>query len=129
MRGGKGELWEGGIRVPFIISWKGQAAAGRVVDAPVTSMDATATALDLAGMQLDEKRLDGASLLPLLAGKSDNAPHETLFWRVGRQNALRHGHWKLIRGQGNPPGNSSIFPPTSANRPTWPQNSPTASRS
>ena len=45
-------------------------------------------------------RLDGASLLPLLAGKSDAAPHDTLFWRVGKQNALRHGDWKLIRDGG-----------------------------
>ena len=42
LRGGKGELWEGGIRVPFIVSWKGTSSAAIVVDAPVTSMDATA---------------------------------------------------------------------------------------
>ncbi len=97
LRGGKGELWEGGIRVPFVISFKGQAAGGRTLDVPVNAMDATATALEATGIAVAEDRLDGVSLLPMLTGKSDAAVHETLFWRVGKQHALRHGRWKLIR--------------------------------
>lgn len=96
LRGGKGTLWEGGIRVPFIMSWKGHLPTGRTMNVPVISMDATATALELAGSPTDSD-LDGMSLMPLLTGKGKEAPHETLYWRVGRKNALRHGDWKLIR--------------------------------
>jgi arylsulfatase A-like enzyme len=97
LRGGKGELWDGGVRVPFIVSWKDRIPAGRTIDAPVTSMDATATALELAGAGSDQTRLDGVSLIPLLTGKTTEVTERTLFWRVGRKNALRSGDWKLIR--------------------------------
>lgn len=100
LRGGKGELWEGGIRIPYIVSWKGHAPGGRVVDAPVTSMDMNATALEVAGVTVDKAKLDGASLLPLLTENPAPALHDTLFWRLGRKNALRHGDWKLIRDGG-----------------------------
>ena len=99
LRSGKGDLWEGGIRVPFIVSWKGRIAP-RMLDTPVISMDAGATALDLAGAQSAAAKLDGASLGPLLASTTPAAPHATLFWRVGKKNALRHGEWKLIRDGG-----------------------------
>ncbi|MEY4483563.1 MAG: hypothetical protein RL693_1015 [Verrucomicrobiota bacterium] len=97
LRGGKGELWEGGIRVPLIISWQKHVQAGRVIDAPIASIDATASALDLAGIKPDQGKLDGVSLIPLLTGKSVEVPDRTLFWRVGMKNALRRGDWKLIR--------------------------------
>ncbi|HEX3657205.1 MAG TPA: sulfatase-like hydrolase/transferase [Pirellulales bacterium] len=97
LRGEKGQLYEGGIRVPFIISWKAAVPRGKVVDAPISSMDASFTALDIAGAVPIGATLDGASLLPLLTGKTAAAPHDTLFWRVGKWNALRQGDWKLIR--------------------------------
>jgi arylsulfatase A-like enzyme len=101
--------------VPFVASWKGTLPAGRVVNVPVTSMDAPATALEIAGATnanassasaKSAPPLDGASLMPLLAGRSERAPHETLFWRVGKKNALRHGDWKLVRDGG---GDWSLF--------------------
>ena len=98
LRGGKGELREGGIRVPFIVSWKNHVPGGQVIDAPVTSMDATAAALELAGAGMGKLKLDGVSFLPLLTGKKTTpAPERPLFWRVGRKHALRSGDWKLIR--------------------------------
>jgi arylsulfatase B len=97
LRGGKGDLWDGGIRVPFIVSWKNHITAGRIVNASVVSIDATATALELADAGSGQKRLDGINLMPLLAGKMTEVPERTLFWRVGQKNALRSGNWKLIR--------------------------------
>lgn len=99
LHGEKGDLWEGGIRVPFIVSWKGRVPA-RVLDTPVISMDASVTALDLAGASLDNVKLDGLSLLPLIDHAPDAPRHPALYWRVGKKNALRRGDWKLIRTGG-----------------------------
>jgi arylsulfatase B len=97
LRGGKGELWEGGIRIPFVMSWPGTIPAGKASDVPVSSLDASATALQLAGIELETLPLDGENLLPLLTGKSSTPPHDDLFWRVGKKQAIRHGNWKLVR--------------------------------
>jgi arylsulfatase B len=99
LRGGKGELFEGGIRVPFIVSWPGRIAP-RALDTPVISLDATATALGLAGISSTPSPLDGVNLWPLLSGKSGAAPHAALYWRVGERHAIRHGDWKLLRQRG-----------------------------
>lgn len=99
LRGGKGGLLEGGIRVPFIMSWKGRFKP-QVLDAPVISMDAVATALDLGKANAKPANLDGRSLLPLLTGVTGATPHAALFWRVGNRNAVRQGDWKLIRERG-----------------------------
>jgi arylsulfatase B len=99
LRGGKGEILEGGIRVPFIMSWKGRINP-RVIDAPVTSIDVTATALELGRANAEPAKLDGRSLLPMLTGVTDAAPHDALFWRVGKKNAVRQGAWKLVRDGG-----------------------------
>lgn len=99
LRGGKGELWEGGIRIPYIVSWEGVIRPSRMVDTAVSSLDAHATALEIAGASAKEK-LDGVSLLPLLEGETTPLPRTALFWRVGRRSALRQGDWKLIREGG-----------------------------
>ncbi len=99
LRGGKGELFEGGIRVPFIASWPGRFAP-RVVDTPVISLDATATALALAGISAPPSPLDGVDLSSLLSGKSSVATRSALYWRVGERHALRQGDWKLLRQRG-----------------------------
>ncbi len=100
LRGGKGDLWEGGIRVPFIVSWKNHIPAGRVMDTPITSMDATAASLELAGAASSDVQIDGLDFMPWLRGMTE-PPERTLFWRVGKKHAVRHGDWKLIR-DGNP---------------------------
>jgi arylsulfatase B len=97
LRGGKGELWEGGIRVPFIIRWKDRFPAGRVVDDPVISMDATVTLLDAADVRSGTQRMDGRSLIPVLTNKPTDAAIRPLFWRVGGKHSVRSGDWKLIR--------------------------------
>lgn len=98
LRGGKGTTWEGGLREPFVMQWKGTLPAGRVVDAPVISLDLLPTALAAAGVAAKaEAKLDGVNLLPFLTGKTDQPPHEALFWRYGEQTAVRVGDWKLTR--------------------------------
>ena len=61
------------------------------------SLDVTATALAAAGVATDEASLDGVDLVPHLEGASKAAPHDELYWRFGRQMAIRRGDWKLVR--------------------------------
>lgn len=99
-RGGKSTLWEGGIREPFVLQWKGALPAGRVVDEPVSSLDLLPTALAAAGIE-SKTGFDGVNLLPFLEGKSAEPPHAALFWRYGEQMAVRQGEWKLTRALDN----------------------------
>lgn len=97
LNGEKGMLAEGGIRVPFLVYWKGQFAEGRVYDHPAISLDVAATAVALAGLP-DDPGLDGVNLLPYLRGEKKDRPHETLYWRWIAQSAVREGNWKYLRG-------------------------------
>ena len=96
LRGFKEDLWEGGVRIPFLMQWKGRIPAGKVYDPPVVSLDLMPTAIAAAGGNTDEKcKLDGVDLLPYLTGKNQAKPHEFLFWRRGSQWAVRKDDWKL----------------------------------
>lgn len=82
LRGQKGDLWEGGIRVPFAVQWKGQLPAGMRYDRPVISLDIFATAVAQAQAPLAaDKPIDGVDLLPFLRGDVATAPHPFLYWR------------------------------------------------
>jgi arylsulfatase B len=96
LRGGKGQLYEGGIRVPFLMQWPERIEGGREFDKPVSSLDVMGTAAAVAKARLN-RTIDGVSLLPFLTRQESGAPHETLFWRQGKQTAIRSGDWKLIR--------------------------------
>ena len=101
LRGGKGQLWEGGIRIPFIIQWTGHLPVGVTDDRPVIALDVYPTALAAAGAGPgSDRKLDGVNLLPYLTGDRDGPPHEVLFWRYRDRIALRRGDWKLIRQDG-----------------------------
>jgi arylsulfatase A-like enzyme len=103
LRAGKGWLYEGGIRVPWIVVAPGVAAPGSVCDTPVLSTDLFPTLLDLAGVPLPSGlNQDGVSLVPLLRGQAlDRGP---LFWHYPHYSnqggppagAVRDGDWKLI---------------------------------
>lgn len=97
LRGGKGQLYEGGVRVPFFLQFPGRIEGGLVYEEAVTSLDLFPTSLSLAGIGGRGNELDGVDLMPFLSGKKEGAPHESIFWRVGTQAALRQGDWKIVR--------------------------------
>jgi len=99
LNGGKGQLLEGGIRIPFVVQWKGRIAPGQIYRKPVISLDIYATAAALAGKPVDAGRTDGVNLMPFLTGKNTGAPHEQLFWSYRHFGALRQGDWKVIKGR------------------------------
>lgn len=96
LRGEKGDVYEGGLRVPFLMKWPGKLPAGQVESRPVLSLDIAATALALAGAE-PRKPLDGVNLMPYLADGAAGRPHEEFFWRQGPRVAVRVGDWKLLR--------------------------------
>ena len=99
-QGGKGEMWEGGIRVPFLMQWKGKLPAGKVYEKPVVSLDVFGTAAAIADAPIPDQRkrkIDGVNLMPYLTGENQGRPHETLFWRAKQRTAIRVGDWKLVR--------------------------------
>ena len=105
LRGRKGTVWEGGIRVPFLARWPNGLPKGKVYDQPVIALDLLPTCLAAAGAERrGELPLDGVDLLPHLRGQRDSAPHEALFWRHGDTKwAVRWGAWKLVsNGAGKP---------------------------
>ena len=95
-RGEKGRLSEGGIRVPFIASWKGRIPSGQVYDHPVSSLDIAATVVAAADFAPIEA-LDGVDLVPYFSKQRSGAPHDALFWRFRKQFAIRLGKWKYIQ--------------------------------
>jgi arylsulfatase A-like enzyme len=110
LHGGKGMLYEGGIRVPYVFRWPGKIAAGKVCAEPINSVDWYKTLLDLAGATPPaDYPLDGVSYLPLLTGQKTKLDREALFWhfpgylgagpdswRTTPAGAIRVGRYKLI---------------------------------
>ncbi len=98
-RGRKGELLEGGIRVPLIARWPGKIAANTTSDHISAFWDLLPTLADLAGTAPPEG-IDGLSFLPTLLGKDGQRQHEYLYWEFiayGGQQAVRMGDWKGLR--------------------------------
>jgi arylsulfatase A-like enzyme len=103
-RGGKGRLYEGGIRAPLIVKWPGVAEPGSTTGTAVSSVDFVPTILAMTGVESEpEDESDGVSLVPLLA-QTGALERDTLFWHYphysnagGRPaGAIRKGNWKLI---------------------------------
>ena len=102
LRGAKGFLWEGGIRVPMFAYWKGSIPPGQVITEPVTTLDLTATIARAAGVEIHEKHFEGQDLLPRLVGHEATVtrPGGVLrhFWTSkSGDSAVRSGDWKLRR--------------------------------
>jgi arylsulfatase A-like enzyme len=97
LRGFKAQTYEGGIRVPYMMQWKGRIPDGKVYDRPVISLDIVPTAV-VAGGGSAPSGIDGVDLMPFITGKDNGRPHEALYWRYGPQWAIRKGDWKLMKG-------------------------------
>lgn len=96
LRGEKGQMYEGGIRVPFMVQWKGTLPAGKVYEPMIVSTDIFATSLAMAGVT-KMPRVDGVNLIPFLTGEKTGNPHKKMYWRQGMKSAVRVGEWKLVR--------------------------------
>lgn len=100
-RGFKGQVWEGGIRIPFMMRWPGHIPAGQVLQQPVISLDLFPTALAAAGIEpRKDLHLDGVNLLPWITGARHDSPHDVLYWRFKPAWAVREGDFKLVFAQG-----------------------------
>jgi arylsulfatase A-like enzyme len=97
LRGGKGGTYEGGMREPTIAWWPGQIAAGSSCDAVTANIDLLPTFVKLAGGKVpDDRKIDGAVILPLLLGQTKESPREAHYYFSGnRLEAVRSGPWKL----------------------------------
>ncbi len=97
LKGTKGKEFEGGERVPFVVSWNDKIKGSRQFNGLVSSFDIFASALDAAGIrQTPGKPLDGTSLLPYLEDQMTGSPHAEFFWRKDQDGAARDGSYKLI---------------------------------
>ncbi|MBS2211380.1 sulfatase [Carboxylicivirga mesophila] len=98
LRACKGSIYEGGIRVPFCMQWKGVLTANHVVNHPVIALDILPTAIAATGASVSgEWFLDGVNLLPYLKGEKQGEPHQFLYWRFLWHHAVRKGDWKLVK--------------------------------
>ncbi len=99
-RGGKGNLYEGGLRIPFIVRWPGKVEPGRVSDLVFYQPDVLPTLAELTGAK-PPADVDGMSILPELLGAAatgrQQEQHEFLYFEFGRQVAVRMDHWKAIQ--------------------------------
>jgi autotransporter-associated beta strand protein len=96
LTGNKGSLWEGGIRVPFLIKAPGLGSG--VYGELVSAIDVLPTLVNAAGGDASQTATDGTDLMPFLSGEVAGDPHELMFWRhTGGRFAVRKGDWKLVR--------------------------------
>jgi arylsulfatase len=109
LRGFKGSLFEGGVRVPMIVYWPRRTRPGRTSDHISGFQDVMPTLCEIAGAKTP-KDIDGISFLPTLTGKGEQKTHDFLYWEFpgyGGQQAVRMGEWKAIR-QNMHKGNTTL---------------------
>ncbi len=95
LKGFKGSLFEGGIRVPACISWPGVIEANTVINEMGVGMDLYPTFLKLAGVELSNHELDGFDVMPMIKDGAES-PHDFVCWEYVGQFAIRRGKWKLV---------------------------------
>lgn len=105
LRGAKGDFYEGGIRVPFVVRWPGRIKPGTTSEHVGYFADVMATLADLGGATRHLPKTDGISIVPTLLGRSGQKKHEFLYWEAAdanqgtNQQAVRWGDWKAVRGR------------------------------
>lgn len=102
LRGRKGTVWEGGLRVPFAMRWPGQIKSGIRNRTPINTLDIGYTFCRQAGQSvvtLSKRKLSGSNLIELAKGQTSE---RALFWRRGNTSAIREGDWKLITLKNKP---------------------------
>ncbi|MFP6887053.1 MAG: sulfatase-like hydrolase/transferase, partial [Opitutales bacterium] len=96
-RGAKGSLFEGGIRVPSIVSWPGKIPQGETRSKMATGCDWHPTFAEYCRAKLPKgRKLDGKSLIEVIADARAPSPHKTFYWQLGQQAVVREGDWKLL---------------------------------
>lgn len=99
-RGWKLNHFEGGTHVPYMAKWPVKIPAGSELGAPVHHVDLFHTIAAAAQAPVPTDRvMDGVDLMPFVTGDAQGVPHETLFWRQGHHQSVRHNDWKLIRAE------------------------------
>ena len=97
LKGWKGNKFEGGHRVPFVLSWPKKIKAGKSFDGLTSSLDIFTTSIAAANIfKSNDLLLDGVNLIPFLENKEQGDPHKTLFWRKLDESAVRNGDYKII---------------------------------
>ena len=116
-RGAKFSLFEGGIRVPAMISWPGHLPTDQVRGQLATACDWLPTLAKLTGIELPAHRIDGTDISELIQSNSTKSPHDIFHWQTGGGKniswAVRQGPWKLL---GNPNDTSQKAPLTKADK-------------
>lgn len=97
LKGVKSQVWEGGIRVPFILNWPNGLQANQKIDWPVISLDLLPTIAVQADAKLNGEPLDGKNLFPWLTGKGEGVPHKVLFWENDDLRAIRKGNLMMVK--------------------------------
>ena len=96
-RGWKISFFEGGIRVPFIVSWPNEISPGQKSDSAIHHFDIFSTIASAAKTNSsNDNELDGVNLLPYIKKQISSQPHKTLFWRSGNHQSVLHEKWKYI---------------------------------
>lgn len=96
LKGAKGTMWEGGLRVPFVAHWPGRLPAGAVTDEWLTALELFPTLAKIGGARLpDGVKLDGFDMLPVLQGRA-KSPRKEMFWQRRDHRAARVGNWKWV---------------------------------
>jgi arylsulfatase A len=113
-RGCKGNLFEGGLRIPSVVSFPGVIPAGQVRNQPVFGCDWLPTIADYVDCEVQSESLDGKSIRQVIERADAPSPHEHLYWLLGRgkqaQWAVRQGDWKLLGNPKDPRQPNSLKP-------------------